>query len=175
MLSAKSSEEASTDTIILNIIHLIAAASGHKGMIDGQMRDIEAENTTPLLDALKKIHYLKTGALIEAAVVSGALLAGGDIKAIEKLRIYANNIGLAFQVADDIYTKCGRRCRNHGQATGTDASRNKQPITAFWDWKNPGEFAAELVNKALHALIFGNKGRIPWPPLQNMLFNENAD
>ncbi|MEZ4549664.1 MAG: hypothetical protein R2874_04055 [Desulfobacterales bacterium] len=85
MLSAKSSEEASTDTIILNIIHLIAAASGHKGMIDGQMRDIEAENTTPLLDALKKIHYLKTGALIEAAVVSGALLARGDIKAIEKL------------------------------------------------------------------------------------------
>jgi geranylgeranyl diphosphate synthase type II len=157
MLSAKSSEEASNDTIILNIIHLIAAASGHKGMIDGQMRDIEAENTLPSLDALKKIHYLKTGALIEAAVVSGALLAGGDIKAIEKLRIYANNIGLAFQVADDILNVEGDAA-TMGKATGTDASRNKATYPGILGLEKSREFAAELVNKALHALaIFGNK------------------
>ena len=157
MLSAKSSEEASNDTIILNIIHLIAAASGHKGMIDGQMRDIEAENTPPSLDALKKIHYLKTGALIEAAVVSGALLAGGDIKAIEKLRIYANNIGLAFQVADDILNVEGDAA-TMGKATGTDASRNKATYPGILGLEKSREFAAELVNKALHALaIFGNK------------------
>ena len=157
MLSAKSSEEASNDTIILNIIHLIAAASGHKGMIDGQMRDIEAENTLPSLDALKKIHYLKTGALIEAAVVSGALLAGGDIKAIEKLRIYANNIGLAFQVADDILNVEGDAA-TMGKATGTDASRNKATYPGILGLEKSREFAAELVSKALHALaIFGNK------------------
>jgi geranylgeranyl diphosphate synthase type II len=157
MLSAKSSEEASNDTIILNIIHLIAAASGHKGMIDGQMRDIEAENTLPSLDALKKIHYLKTGALIEAAVVSGALLAGGDIKAIEKLRIYANNIGLAFQVADDILNVEGDAA-TMGKATGTDASRNKATYPGILGLEKSREFTAELVNKALHALaIFGNK------------------
>ena len=157
MLSAKSSEEASNDTIILNIIHLIAAASGHKGMIDGQMRDIEAENTLPSLDALKKIHYLKTGALIEAAVVSGALLAGGDIKAIEKLRIYASNIGLAFQVADDILNVEGDAA-TMGKATGTDASRNKATYPGILGLEKAREFAAELVNKALHALaIFGNK------------------
>ncbi len=157
ILSRNASATAAPAEMKLKIMHLIAAAAGHKGMIEGQMRDIEAENTPLPLDALKHLHYLKTGALIEAAVVSGALLAGGDGKSIEQLRIYANHIGLAFQVTDDILNVEGD-AELMGKATGTDASRHKATYPGLLGLEKSKAFASDLVNNALHALeIFGNK------------------
>lgn len=141
----------------LQVINLISKAAGHKGMIEGQMRDMEAENAVITVDALKKIHYLKTGALIDASIVAGALLAGADARSIEQLKIYADNIGLAFQVADDILNVEGDAARM-GKATGTDASRNKATYPGLLGMEKSRQFAADLINNALHALeIFGNK------------------
>lgn len=135
----------------------IAKASGHNGMIEGQMRDIEAETGSVPLDALKKIHQLKTGALIEASVTSGALLAGGTTESVEQLKIYAGNIGLAFQVIDDILNVEGDASKM-GKATGTDTSRNKSTYPCLLGMEKSRQFAAELINNALHALdFFGNK------------------
>ncbi|MCK5782993.1 MAG: polyprenyl synthetase family protein [Desulfobacterales bacterium] len=141
----------------LQVIQTITRAAGHNGMIEGQMRDIEAETIPASLDELKKNHYLKTGALIEASVISGALLAGGTNEAVKQLKIYADNIGLAFQVIDDILNVEGDADKM-GKATGTDASRNKSTYPGLLGMEKSRQFAAELMNNALHALdIFGNK------------------
>ncbi len=143
--------------IQLQVIKTIARAAGHGGMIEGQMRDIEAETSTVPLEKLKQIHRLKTGALIEASVTTGALLAAGSPAAVTQLKIYAENIGLAFQVIDDILNVEGDAAKM-GKATGTDASRNKSTYPGLLGMEKSRQFAAELINNALHALdIFGNK------------------
>jgi geranylgeranyl diphosphate synthase, type II len=143
--------------IQLQVIKAIASAAGHCGMIEGQMRDIEAETITVSLDKLKQIHRLKTGALIEASVTTGALLAGGSPEAVEQLKIYAENIGLAFQVVDDILNVEGDAAKM-GKATGTDAFRNKSTYPGLLGMEESRQFASELINNALHALDnFGNK------------------
>ncbi len=143
--------------IRLQLIKIIAIAAGHNGMIEGQMRDIEAETTPATLDELKKIHRLKTGALIEASVMTGALLAGGTPESVEQLKIYADNIGLAFQVIDDILNVEGDAAKM-GKATGTDTYRNKSTYPGLLGMEKSRQFASELINNALHALnIFGNK------------------
>jgi len=121
------------------------------------MRDIAAETQSPDVNALKQIHQLKTGALIEGSVVAGALLAGGDAKTIALLKTYAENIGLAFQVMDDILNVEGDVAKM-GKATGTDASRNKSTYPALLGLDASRKFAAHLINNALHAIeFFGNK------------------
>ena len=143
--------------IQLQVIKTITRAAGHRGMIEGQMRDIEAETITAPLDKLKQIHRLKTGALIEASVTIGALLAGGSQETVNQLKIYAENIGLAFQVVDDILNVEGDAAKM-GKATGTDASRNKSTYPGLLGMEESRQFATELINNALHALdIFGNK------------------
>ena len=143
--------------IWLAVIQNISKAAGHKGMVEGQMQDIAAEGRMMTLDDLKTMHGLKTGALIEASVVSGALLAGGSASDIRQLEIYARHTGLAFQVVDDILNVEGDAIKM-GKATGTDASRCKSTYPALLGLSQSKAFAAELVNNALHALeIFGNK------------------
>lgn len=149
--------------LMLQVMRNISKAAGHKGMIEGQMQDIAAEGRVLDLDALKTLHNLKTGALIEASVVSGALLATGSesnsrsASDIQQLEIYARHIGLAFQVVDDILNVEGDEAEM-GKATGTDASRGKSTYPALLGLSQSKAFAAELVNNALQALkIFGNK------------------
>ncbi|RJP96362.1 MAG: polyprenyl synthetase family protein [Desulfobacteraceae bacterium] len=143
--------------IMLQVIRNVSTAAGHKGMIEGQMQDIAAEGIDMTLDALKTMHALKTGALIEASVASGALLAGGSESEIRQLEIYARDIGLAFQVVDDILNVEGD-AGEMGKATGTDASRGKSTYPALLGLSQSKQFAAELINNALHALdIFGIK------------------
>ncbi|MCX5882900.1 MAG: polyprenyl synthetase family protein, partial [Deltaproteobacteria bacterium] len=92
----------------LDIISVISVAAGYKGMVEGQMRDMLAERQgCLLLSELEELHLLKTGALIEASVCSGALLGQGSFDQIASLKVYSKNIGLAFQVTDDILNVVG--------------------------------------------------------------------
>jgi geranylgeranyl diphosphate synthase, type II len=143
--------------IWLQVINAVSKAAGHRGMIEGQMRDMAAENNLLELDDLKKMHYLKTGALIEASVTTGALLAGGSTASIRHLKTYASNIGLAFQVIDDILNVEGDPSIM-GKATGTDQSRNKSTYPGLLGLAQSRQFASDLANNALQAVkFFGNK------------------
>ncbi|HAO23493.1 MAG: farnesyl-diphosphate synthase [Desulfobacteraceae bacterium IS3] len=133
------------------IIAIIAAAAGYKGMIEGQMRDIEAEGKLLSLEELEQLHRCKTGALIEAAVISGAIFAGADSKQIESLRNYAGHIGLAFQVADDILNVEGDPALL-GKAVGTDESRKKSTYPALMGLVESKAFAKTLIEKAIESL-----------------------
>ncbi len=141
----------------LGVLHHIASAAGHEGMIEGQMRDMASEGIQLEIEALEKMHALKTGALIEASIHTGAVLGDGSQNQIECLRTYAKNVGLAFQVVDDILDVEGDPAVM-GKGVGTDQTRNKNTYPALMGIKESRAFARKLVNNALQALnYFDNK------------------
>jgi len=135
----------------LRVIHLISHAAGYCGMIQGQMLDIASEGERLTLTALKSMHLLKTGALIEASITSGAVLGGLNSTRISMLESYARNIGLAFQVTDDILNVEGDP-EIMGKAAGTDKLRNKTTYPSLLGLKESKDFANRLVEDALYAL-----------------------
>lgn len=141
----------------LTIINKISYAAGYQGMIEGQMKDIISEGSFLAIDELEKMHLLKTGALIKASICSGAILGGGNIEEVKQLEIYAKNIGLAFQVADDILNVEGDPALL-GKAVGTDKILKKSTYPSIMGIKKSKEFAKKLINNALQALdLFDNK------------------
>jgi len=141
----------------LRVINIIAKAAGYKGMIEGQIKDIAAEGNRIGLKDLEKMHALKTGALIEASISTGAILGNGSVEQIQQLNIYAKNIGLAFQVIDDILNVEGDPAVM-GKDVGTDQVREKSTYPSILGIEKSKEFAKNLVNNALQALdYFDNK------------------
>lgn len=136
----------------LAVIRRISAAAGPRGMVEGQMRDMAAEGTALDAWALQEMHGLKTGAMIEASVASGAILAGADPESLSALIRYARKIGLAFQVADDILNVEGDP-EKMGKAVGTDQLRKKSTYPSLMGMDGAKAFAEGLVAEALDALI----------------------
>jgi geranylgeranyl diphosphate synthase type II len=141
----------------LRVINIIAKAAGYKGMVEGQVKDIASEGNLLGLSDLEQMHALKTGALIEASITTGAILGNGSFDQIEHLNIYAKNIGLAFQVVDDILNVEGDPAVM-GKDVGTDRARKKSTYPFILGVEKSKEFAKNLVNNALQALdYFDNK------------------
>jgi len=143
----------------VKVIHEISRAAGYKGMIEGQMRDISSENISLSLEELEKMHMLKTGALIKASVTCGALLGNGTEEDINLLKIYAKNIGLAFQVTDDILNIEGEPSVM-GKAAGTDEFRKKSTYPSILGIDRSKNFAKQLIDNALNALNKFDKKRL---------------
>jgi geranylgeranyl diphosphate synthase type II len=140
-----------------DIIRAISQAAGCEGMIEGQIRDITFEGTPITLGQLQDMHYLKTGALIVASIYAGAVLGGGAQKQIEQLKIYGKNIGLAFQVTDDLLNVEGDP-ELTGKATGTDDLLHKNTYPSLMGIDQSKVFAKKLINNALQAIDnFDNK------------------
>ncbi len=135
----------------MRIINEISVAAGFKGMIEGQMRDMDAEKTMLDQSQLEKMHSLKTGALIRASVRVGAIIGDADTGQIKSLDRYGKYIGLAFQVKDDILNVEGNPVLM-GKAVGTDKARNKSTYPSLMGLEKAKEFAGNLVKKALDEL-----------------------
>jgi len=135
----------------LAVVGRIARAAGSRGMVEGQMRDIAAENAELSLDDLARLHSLKTGALIQASVCSGAVLGGGTAEQIENLETYARNIGFAFQVKDDVLNVEGDPTLL-GKNVGTDELRHKSTYPSIMGLEKSKSFAKELIEAAIEAL-----------------------
>ena len=151
MLSSGANQRPDQAAKWLQVIQLISQAAGYCGMIQGQMLDMVSENGNLTLDELKSMHRLKTGALIEASVCCGAVLTGADANRIQMLQNYAQNIGLAFQVTDDILNVEGDP-EIMGKAVGTDESRRKTTYPALLGLAKSKEYSSQLVENALAAL-----------------------
>jgi len=152
----------------LRVIELISHAAGYCGMIQGQMIDIASEGSRLMLAELKSMHRLKTGALIEASLRSGAVLGGLDSNQTKMLESYAQNIGLAFQVADDILNVEGDP-EMMGKAVGTDKLRNKATYPSLLGLQESKEFAKDLVKNALQALESFDKKAEPLRAIANYI------
>ena len=120
-------------------------------MIQGQMLDMDSEGSLLTLNQLKSMHRLKTGALIEVSLKCGAVLAGANSNEIQMLESYAGNIGLAFQVTDDILNVEGDP-EIMGKAAGTDKLRHKNTYPSLLGLEESKNFAAKLIENALKAI-----------------------
>jgi geranylgeranyl diphosphate synthase type II len=141
----------------LQVIDIVSHASGCRGMIEGQARDLAFEGIRLTPEALQSLHELKTGALIRAAVHCGALLGESSPEQIDHLTAYAARIGLAFQVVDDILNIVGNPDLL-GKSVGTDQQRQKNTYPALMGLDQSRHFAGTLIDGALQALsIFDNK------------------
>ncbi len=114
----------------LQAIAIVSQAAGFSGMIEGQMRDMLLEGQPATLEALERMHRLKTGAMIEASVACGVLCAGGSPVDMDRFRSYARHIGLAFQIQDDILNVEGDP-KIMGKAAGTDHLHRKTTYPAL--------------------------------------------
>ena len=157
----------------LQIIHQVAIAAGCSGMIAGQMLDMTSEGSNLNLNDIKTLHNKKTGALIKASVFSGALLGGANEKEIKALNLYANNIGLAFQVADDILNVIGDP-KKMGKAVGTDAERDKNTFPSVMGLSDSQEYARQLIEKALHAIESFDKKSEPLRAIARYIIERNS-
>ncbi|HEU5452529.1 MAG TPA: farnesyl diphosphate synthase [Terriglobales bacterium] len=136
----------------VRIIAEVAHATGTvDGMIGGQVMDLEAEHKRPDAQTLEYIHRSKTGALITASLVSGALYAGGSEEQVERLRCFGRAVGLAFQIADDVLdvTKSSEQL---GKTAGKDLSSEKATYPALFGIEKSREMAAQQVESGCRAL-----------------------
>lgn len=136
----------------LDMIKTLSRASGSAGMVGGQAIDLDSVGQQISLDALETMHNFKTGALIEASVVLGAQSTGlNDPKTLATLQQYARNIGLAFQVQDDILDVTSNT-ETLGKTQGADEARNKPTYPALLGLEGAQEKAQALHRSALEAL-----------------------
>lgn len=143
----------------LKQIEELAQASGAMGMVGGQMIDIEATDRAQNIDQLQQMHAMKTGALIRAAVRLGYLSSTNTtIEQERALDIYAESIGLAFQIRDDILD-IESNTETLGKPQGSDLAANKSTYPALLGLAGARDKATDLHQKALDALnIFGKRG-----------------
>ncbi len=129
----------------------IAKGSGLRGMIAGQSSDIENENKACSKEMLDYIHINKTGALIVAAIRAGLYLAGADDVTFEKLTVFAENFGLAYQISDDILDIVGNE-EELGKKTHMDSQRGKNSYVSLHGLDAAYAKLDELVNKAIEPI-----------------------
>lgn len=125
-------------------------------MISGEYLDTELENTKIEKDVLKYIHENKTGALLKLSVRMGAILAGADESDIERLSVFAEKIGLAFQIKDDILSEEGNE-EEMGKPVGNDKALNKSTYVSFYGLEGAKEELNTIINEALEILNFYNE------------------
>ena len=133
----------------------LARASGPAGMAGGQMMDIAAEEQTFDLPTVTRLQQLKTGALIACSIEAGAILGHIPPEGRKPLRGYARDIGLAFQIADDLLDVEGE-AENTGKAVGKDAEAGKATFVSLLGVERARQQAVMLVDQAIgHLASYG--------------------
>ncbi len=139
------------DTARLRIIHTVARAAGSLGMVGGQALDMESEGRQISFEDLQTIHRNKTGALITASILSGAIGAGGSRSQLDALRVYGDNVGLAFQIVDDLLDVTSTT-EQLGKTAGSDVAHDKATYPAFFGIEKTRQMADQAVQTSLDAL-----------------------
>lgn len=136
---------------LLSALRVLANAAGTRGMVGGQAEDILSEGRTPDPRTVHFIHTHKTGAMIAASVQISPILAGSPPSVYEAISTYGENVGLAFQIVDDILDVTGDE-KDLGKRTGTDSERGKMTYPALHGIERSKAAASELIEAALTAV-----------------------
>ena len=154
---ATKTENVPPQQVLQTIAHL-GRAAGAAGLVGGQVVDLESEGKTDVsLETLNYIHAHKTGALLEACVVCGAILASASEADLQRLSRFAKNIGLAFQIIDDILDITATQ-EELGKTAGKDVQAGKVTFPSLWGIEESRRQASQLVADAKDQLaVFGSK------------------
>jgi geranylgeranyl diphosphate synthase type II len=128
--------------------HVAASAGTVKGMVGGQVADIEAEGRSIAPAELEYIHRSKTAALIRASVVAGAIGGGAGDNDVEHLKRFGETIGWAFQVVDDILD-VEESSASLGKTAGKDVAQKKATYPSIYGLEKSRQFAKELEDRAM--------------------------
>jgi geranylgeranyl diphosphate synthase, type II len=133
---------------VLRVVARLGKALGAAGLVGGQVLDLESEGKSDItLETLNFIHNHKTGALLEASVVCGGILAGASEENLQKLSLYSQNIGLAFQIVDDILDITATK-EQLGKTAGKDEKAQKVTFPKLWGIEKSRSKAQELIDAA---------------------------
>jgi geranylgeranyl pyrophosphate synthase len=156
VLAAGAAELGLTEGVVSAMAAELFAAAGARGMIGGQMLDLEAEGRSLTQGELERMHRAKTGALIAASAVLGARAAGADGERVAALRGYGEEIGLAFQIADDLLDASSSSAEL-GKTAGKDARQHK---ATFATVLGPGAAGAEAGRRVACAVDHLRRARV---------------
>ena len=145
---------------VLQVIARLGRTVGAAGLVGGQVVDLESEGKSDIQEeTLHYIHTHKTGALLESCVVCGGILAGATDADIERLSRYAQNIGLAFQIIDDILDITATQ-EELGKTAGKDLQAQKATYPSLWGLEVSKAKAQELIEEAIAQLEpFGERSQ----------------
>ena len=158
----------------LLLISKISRAVGSHGMVEGQMMDMKSFQNRQKKDLthLEKIHSLKTGKMITLSVEAGAISVGADPEIIAHLIIYADKIGLAFQIADDILNIEGDPAKM-GKAAGSDILNDKMTFPAIMGLDESKKYAKKLVAEAIEAIAVFDESAKPLRSIASYIINRD--
>lgn len=134
-------------------IYELSKGTGVRGMVAGQVADLESEHKDVSPDMLAFIHMNKTAAFIKSSVMAGAYIGGADSDALRRFSVYGESLGLAFQIIDDIQDVIGTK-ESRGKDVGGDAEAEKATYPALFGIEKSKEYAQELLDKARNAIDF---------------------
>jgi len=143
----------------LRIIREVAVAAGKDGMVGGQVADLAGEGRILSLNEIEEIHKAKTGALLTVSARLGGILAGGTEEQVRALTDYAQALGLAFQIKDDILDIVGDS-ETLGKPTGSDLRQGKSTYVSLLGLDGAGHQLHTQILKAQSALKPFNEGAI---------------
>ena len=132
-------------------MNVIASCAGVNGMIAGQIVDIESEGRSISYEELRYLHSKKTGALIKASVMAGAYIAGANEEELKAVERYSENIGLAFQITDDILDVTGNTSEI-GKNTGSDIQNDKSTYVSLFGIEKARLLAQDCLKDAVESL-----------------------
>jgi geranylgeranyl diphosphate synthase type II len=136
---------------VVQLVAVIGAAAGHRGMVGGQVVDMLWQNRAADIAVVRCMHGKKTAALIAASTQAGALAGGGSSDEVERLGRYGRAVGLAFQIVDDVLDIKGDAALL-GKKTGVDSARGKATYPAAVGLEQAGKDAQALIADALDAV-----------------------
>jgi geranylgeranyl diphosphate synthase type II len=137
---------------VLRVVADLARAVGAEGLVGGQIVDLASEGDPQVtVETLNYIHTHKTGALLEVSVTAGAVLAGADEAQVATLSGYAQRIGLAFQIVDDVLDITATS-EELGKSAGKDLQAQKATYPSFWGIEASRQQAQQLVDEAKAAV-----------------------
>ena len=137
----------------IEAVRILSEYAGESGMIGGQIMDLAGETQNLEFEKLIKLHSLKTAALIQCSVKLGCLAAGygADSEQAQTLAKYAQNVGIAFQVIDDVLDATADE-KELGKPVGSDMGHNKTTFLTYYDAQAAREYAEKLTGEAVTAI-----------------------
>ena len=165
--------EGLSDSQKIQLVKLLSKSVGFDGMVGGQAMDIAAEGQSLDVAALKEVHLRKTGALIEASVLAGAICADATETQIAALHQFSKNIGLAFQVMDDVLDVTASS-ETLGKTAGKDIAAEKSTYVACMGVDDARAYANQLLDEALALLTPFGEAADSLSALSRLLVHRNS-
>ncbi len=136
---------------IVEAVKTLSSCAGYQGMIGGQTVDLMSEGKSVGIDRLKTMDNLKTGKLINCSAHLGCIAAGADDEKIKAAQVFTTNIGLAFQIIDDILDVTSTS-EKLGKPVGSDKNNEKSTYVSILGLEKSKEYAEELTKEAIESL-----------------------